>query len=66
MNRTVVTLAAVFVAFTGGMVMSRVSDREAPLNAPVMALRGVRSRSPRHARRPIPPRRSPGCPTCRQ
>jgi serine protease Do len=32
MNRTVLTLAAVFVAFTGGMVMSRVSDRE-PLRA---------------------------------
>lgn len=33
MNRTVLTLAAVFVAFTSGMVMSRVTDRDAPLSA---------------------------------
>src|SRR6185503_6473093 len=32
MNRNVFTMAAVFVAFTGGLVMSRVSDREKPLD----------------------------------
>ena len=31
MNRNVFTIAAVFVAFTGGLVMSRVNDREAPV-----------------------------------